>query len=208
MAGRKAKENKLEITVPIIKCPKCSGNCNSSSLLMECEKCKETYPVDFSILTTEFSKFVMIENEIISRYMEFLLSQKETFEIENKKSEDVRDSFIVTYKGEALEAFRRLKQDYNFKTLLLVVKFITEGFFNILSIMRSMPGDKFYLIDNLGNKSPELQKDMLRTAYNSFYREKDKELVSNFLKSMEINFRIDDFKKGEKGEPGEEQSIG
>ncbi len=188
MAKRQSKIDNM--TIPIITCPECSGSCYPMVLQIRCEKCEGTYDIDTNIFS-ENTKFVTIKSDELDRYMSYLLTEK-------------TQEFTVVYKGQVLSTLDNLKRMCGFPTLLLVVKYITEGFIYILNEMSRMPGEKIYLVDDLGNKSKELKSEFLRKAYDAFNEEHDKGVVNKFIHSLSFSSKDKNTKNGDEGNNGDE----
>jgi hypothetical protein len=133
-----AKRQKVDNTpVPVVVCPKCSGNCYSKQIEVVCEKCNEDYDIDTGIFGNGIN-FTLVKSEELSRYMKYLLQEKKKSEKEETVDENEIESFSVVYKGQILDVLKKLKSDNGFITLLFAVKYITEGFFFIFNQMRQL----------------------------------------------------------------------
>lgn len=194
--SKKVEDKQEEKSIlPVVTCPTCGGNCYSMSINFRCEKCSFESVIDSSLLDDNF-ELSKVDSDAIKEYLvSFAKAMKSVNISSSRVNEDALNEYPIIYKGQILDMMKRMKKDYGFPALMMVVKYITEGFVFVLKKMKEMPGSKVYLVDELGNRSEDIKKAFLREAYKAFNKEQDTEIVDKFLKELIKDISIQDARK-------------
>lgn len=199
--------------LPVVSCPECLDNsCYPTELAMSCDKCGAIYPVNIKYFNNR--TFFDFDNFRLEEYLKSLNDKKNKIDSFNNSlmkniiaNEDSLDSFSVVFSGKTLELLKKIKSENNIPSLMLTIKLIFEGFIYLIKELKSLPGQKVYLVDSFGNKSDDVKRNILKTAYDIFSDEQNRDIVKSFMEEMDIKFIVDDVKKEQNGN-GTSQNTG
>lgn len=187
--------------IPVIKCPDCLDSlCYPVELTMACGKCSSTYPVDIKYFNNKV--LFNFDNLRLNDYLKNLNEKKKKIDSFGSAlmtnvvaNEDSLNSFSVVFSGKTLDLLKKIKSENNTPSLMMTIKLIFEGFIYLLKELRNLPGQKVYLVDSQGNKSDDIKRGILKSAYDIFHEEQNKNTVQDFLLELETKFSVDSIKK-------------
>lgn len=195
--SKSTDENKIKSTLPVAECPSCQNSIYPVEITFICEKCSEIFYVPADLMEG-YIHFCKNDLDNMNEYLSKTFNKKKALEFNKTivpQDENNLQIFKISLKGRVLETFKQIKSIYSFEKLEQVIHLVIEGFVFVLKEIRKLPGDRIYLVDNLGNKSPEIKKGFLNRAEKSFNQEQDSYLVSQYLEKIDMKFKIEELKK-------------
>lgn len=200
----KKQKSKEKTKLPIASCPGCENSIYPIEIIFACEKCSDIYYVPVSMIDS-YIHFCKADTKSMNSYLVEFFNKKKILDLhlsspnaETDKDEEKRSKYDVSFGGEVLEILKQVKKVYGFKNLGIVMHFVFQVFMLTLKEIRALPGDKVYLVDNLGNKSKEIKKSVLGKTYDAFNAEQDKYIVERYLEDINVLFTVDDVKSKDK----------
>lgn len=177
--------------LPICSCPSCAKKLIPVHIGFVCEGCSEIVDIELNDVISAVN-LIEIDRESITKYIQTIKKEKT-----DHIHDETKKKLTVNYEGEIYQKLQEIKEKYKLKSLKEAVVLVNRGFAILLELMKSLSGDQFYLVDSLGNKTPEIQRVILNHAEEEFFARKAEDEVHALLVDMTNLFKAIDMKKKE-----------
>lgn len=194
---RHRKTEKQKTSLPTADCPGCDNSIYPLEITFACEKCSEIYHVPSNLLENQIH-FCKTDSEKTKKYLIEYSNRRKVIDMNLNdaldRDEDNKKKYDVSFGGDVLDILKQIKKTYGFKNLGMVIHFVFQVFMLTLKELRTLPGTKVYLVDDLGNKSKEIKQTVLGKTYDAFNKEQDSYVVERFLDDINVLFKVDEVK--------------
>lgn len=197
---KRAAKRKAALTqLPTITCPHCAAKAFATKMILSCEHCSTTYPINFADLAdyVEFNTADTDQMRVILGNLYQKMQQAESSAQKNTDKTERSNSlkqYHAVFSGKGLELLKRLRADMGYETLQETLAFMLSAVVCLIAELKHIDGKEVYLADNQGNRSDDIKPKILKGQQDIFHSKVNTEAVESLLASMNIRMAVDDMK--------------